>query len=105
MALPAQDIIDIVAALMSVNGGVELSVVEVEALTFDAGGELETALNEAFIKLLEFAHDADRRARNLLLDRRMRADLGRCLDKIARLSDAATEISRTDSPALRVAAR
>lgn len=108
MTLPylsvAQDIIDIVAALMSVGGGSELSVVEVETLTFDASGRLLAALNEAFIKLLEFAHDADRRARNPLLDRRMRAELGQCLDKIARLSDVVGEIGRANSPALRLAA-
>ena len=76
--------------LMRVLGGDEVSRCEVEDLAFEATGELRTALNEAYIKLLEFAFDYGVRLNDPRLDRRMRADLQHALDQIVRLADHRT---------------
>ena len=81
------DIKEIIGMLMRTIGGAEISPDEVMALSFDAEGELETALNAAYIGLLEFAHDRDARAKNLQLDRRMRAGLQDLLDRLVALAD------------------
>lgn len=83
--LDLEDIMEVVGAIMFVLAGAELPVAYVEGLKFDATGELESAMNEAFIKLLEFAHDHDLRATNLALDGEMRSALQRSLEKIAAL--------------------
>lgn len=83
--LDLEDIMDVVGAMMFVPAGAELPVAYVEGLKFDATGELESAMNEAFIKLLEFAHDDHLRATNLALDGEMRSELQRSLEKIAGL--------------------
>lgn len=94
--LHLEDIMDVVGAIMFVLAGAELSVAYVEVLEFDATGELESALNETFIKLLEFAHDHHLRASNQSLDREMRSELQRSLEKIANLVEASTRTYRTD---------
>jgi len=71
------DIKEIVGALMRVLGGGEIRREEVEDLAFDADGDLLQALNEAYLRLLEFAHDRD-----------MRARLEEALNEIVRLADA-----------------
>jgi len=91
-----EDIMDLVGAMMFVLAGAELPVAYVELLEFDAAGELESALNEAFIKLLEFAHDRDLRANNQSLDREMRRELQRSLKKIAGLAEPSIGTDRTD---------
>jgi ribosome recycling factor len=91
-----EDIRDVVGAIMFVLAGAELPVVYVEVLEFDAIGELESALNEAFIKLLEFAHDHHLRASNQSLDREMRSELQRSLEKIADLVEPSVRTYRTD---------
>ena len=48
--------------------------------------ELQTALNETYIELLEFAYDHDARLADRKLDREMRF-MQRSLDKIVHLSD------------------
>ena len=94
--LHLEDIMDVVGAIMFVLAGAELPVPYVEVLKFDATGELELALNEAFIKLLEFAHDHHLRARNQSLDREMRSELQRSLEKIADLVEPSMRTYRTD---------
>jgi len=50
---------EVVGLLMRVLGGGEVSHKELDDLGFEADGELETALNEAYVKLREFANDRD----------------------------------------------
>ena len=83
----AQDIKELIGALMRVLGGSDLSRDEVEDLAFDAEGELQAACNEGYIKLMEFAFDRDARLEDRELDAGMRAELERCLNEIVRLSD------------------
>ncbi|MBV8652105.1 MAG: hypothetical protein JO255_11605 [Alphaproteobacteria bacterium] len=81
------DITELVGVLMRIVGGGETSIDEIEELTFDCADYLRPALDEAFIKLLEFAHDRDLRARNMELDLKARSELDRLLDRIARLCE------------------
>jgi len=77
-----RDIKEVIGTLMRALGGGEISREEVEDLAFEATGELQTALNEAYIKLLEFAYDCDARR----IDGEMRVELQQSLDKIVRLA-------------------
>jgi len=87
-----RDIKDIIGVLMRVLDGGEVSPAELDDLFFEADGELEAALNEAFIKLQEFAYDCDLRRNDRALDRAMRSDLKVCLDKIVRACDRASSM-------------
>jgi len=78
-----RDLKEIVGALMRVLDGGEVSQAELADLNFAADGELRAALTEAYIKLLEFAHDRDVRCRDAAADRAMRAELLTCLDHIS----------------------
>jgi hypothetical protein len=78
---------EVVGVLMRVLGSGEVSREEVEDLEFEATGSLRAALNEAYIKLLEFAFDRDARLINSELDRAKRAALQESLNKIVRASD------------------
>ena len=69
---------------MRVLGGGEVSREEVENLEFEATGYLLAALNEAYIKLLEFTFDRNTRLTNIELDGAMRAELQEPLNKIVR---------------------
>jgi hypothetical protein len=92
--VPAKsDVKEIVGALMRILDGGEISQTELDDLAFEADGELEAALNDAYIKLLEFVHDGDVRLNDREIDRRMRSDLQECLDRIVRICDSA---SRTE---------
>ena len=71
---------------MRVLGGGEVSHQEVEDLAFEATGELQTPLNEAYIKLLEFAYDCDARLNDRRINGEMRVELQQSLDKIVRLA-------------------
>jgi hypothetical protein len=86
-----QDITELIGVLMRVVGGGEASVEEVEHLTFDCADYLLPMLNEAFIALLEFAHDHDLRARDMQLEAASRAELDGLLGKIARLTEEPLE--------------
>jgi hypothetical protein len=81
-----QDIKEVVGVLMRVLGGDEISYDDVQDLAYEATGDLQKALNEAFIKLQEFAYDRDARMSDPRLDAKMRAELEQALDKIVRLS-------------------
>jgi len=78
---------DVIGAIMRVLDGAEISQDDVLALEFDADGELLAALNKAYIKLLEFAHDRERRLEDHHLDDGERAALQHVLNEIVRLSD------------------
>jgi ribosome-binding factor A len=59
----------------------------VEDLAFEATGELQVALNEAYIKLLELAYDCDAGLHDQRLSDEMQAVLQQSLDEIIRCSD------------------
>jgi hypothetical protein len=84
-----RDIKDVIGVLMRVLDGGEISHEELDDLAFEADGELETAPNEAYVKLREFANDRDVRLNDLKLDRNMRSELRGCLDKIVKACDLA----------------
>jgi len=59
-----QDVKEVVGVIMRVLDHAEIDEAEVLDLDFEAEGEALAALNDAYIKLLEFVHDRDmRRAR------------------------------------------
>ena len=60
---------EIVGVLMQVLGGAEISHDQLTELSFEADGELQRALNEAYIKIMEFAYDSELRVRDPVLDR------------------------------------
>ena len=81
------DLKEVVGALMCVLGGEKISRGEVEDLAFEADGELQIALNEAYIRLLEFAYDCDAGLDSQKPSDDMRAALQHSLDEIIRCSD------------------
>ena len=60
----------------------------VDDLAFEADGALETALNEAYVKLREFANDRSLRLNDRKVDQSMRAEPKDCLDNIVRASNS-----------------
>ena len=85
-----RDIKDVIGILMWVLGGDEVLHEELDDLAFEADGELETALNEAYVKMREFANDRDLRLNDPKTDRSMRSQLQDCLDNIVKASSAAS---------------
>jgi hypothetical protein len=83
------DVKEVIGALMGVMAGGEISREEVEDLAFEAADELQVALNEAYIELLEFAYDRAVRQNDRRLDAEKRAALRARLDEIVRVSDRA----------------
>ena len=77
-----RDIKEIVGVLMRVVGGDEISLGEVMDLSFDAEGDLQEAANDAYIRLLQFAHDREERLGEPLRDQARRHELARCLERI-----------------------
>ena len=77
-----RDVKEIVGATMRALGGGEISRDEVMDLSFEADGELLAALNEAYIKLLEFAHDVELFKRDKDAFHAARIGLDDCLHKI-----------------------
>jgi len=84
------DLKEVVGTLMRVLGGARISREEVEELAFDASDELETALNRAFVQLLQYAYDCDAGVKAPLRPE-VRACLEDSLDEIIRLSDVAAK--------------
>jgi hypothetical protein len=84
-----RDVKELVGILMRVVGGAEITEREVLDLAFEADGELQTALNEAYIKLLEFMHDLNLRLADHDLDLKERASLQDSLNKITTLWESA----------------
>jgi hypothetical protein len=93
-----RDVKDVVGVIMRVLNGAEVTQDDILDLEFEADGELIAALNEAYIKLLEFAHDRDRRRDDRELDQSAREALQGALDKIVRLSEPATAASASVRP-------
>lgn len=68
--------------------GAEITHEELDDLAFEADGELETALNEAHVKLREFANDRILRLSDPRRDQQVRSELKDCLDNIVRASNS-----------------
>jgi hypothetical protein len=83
-----RDIKELIGIVMRVLDGGEINEAEVLDLDFNADGELLAALNEAYIKLLEFVHDRDVRRANDAWDEKERAALQASLNKIVKLCDS-----------------
>jgi|GEM_PF-2848285 len=77
-----RDVKEVVGVVMHVLDGGEVSHDQLTELSFAADGELQRALNEVYIKLVEFAYDREVRLSDHTLDREMRAALQTCLDRI-----------------------
>ena len=90
-----RDLKEVVGVLMRILDEAEVSQAELIDLSFDAEGELHVALTDAYIKLLEFAHDHDLRARDQEADRTMRAQLKTRLDCIVEVCDREASASWT----------
>lgn len=80
------DLKEVVGTLMRVLDGTRISREEVEELAFEAGGELRNALNEAYLRLLEYADDCDAGLKPPTRSE-MRRKLQHSLDEIVRLAD------------------
>jgi hypothetical protein len=90
-----RDIKDVIGILMRVLDGGEVSDDELDDLGFEAEGELEVALNEAYVKLREFANDRSLRRNDPRRDRSMRLELQDCLDKVVRACDRTRSASES----------
>ena len=88
-----RDAKEIVGVLMQLLGGAEVAYDQLTELSFEADGELQRTLNEAYIKIMEFAYDRELRVRDPALDRAMRGALQGCLDRIIAAWDAEAEIT------------
>jgi hypothetical protein len=73
------DLKEIVGTLMKALAGEMISRADVEDLYFDADGELRIALNEAYAKLLEYAHDCEEGVEG---QHALRGELQQCLNRI-----------------------
>jgi hypothetical protein len=82
-----RDVKEVIGVLMRVLDGGEVTQAEVEDLGFEGEGEVQAALNDAYIKLLQFVHDRDKRLSDDDADRAMRANLQACLDHIVAACD------------------
>jgi len=83
-----QDVKEVIGIIMRVLDRAEIAEAEVLDLDFEAEGESLAALNDAYIKLLEFAHDRDLRRANPELDRKERAALQESLNRIVQVCGA-----------------
>jgi hypothetical protein len=81
-----EDVKELVGTIMRVLDHAEITEAEVLDIGFEAEGEALAAVNDAYIKLLEFVHDRDLRLVDPDLDTRERALMQDALKKIARLS-------------------
>lgn len=80
-----RDVKEVIGALMRVLDGGIISRAEVEDLAFDATGDLRIALDEAFIKLLEFAYDCESGKKKASAE--LLSDLQASLDKVVRAAE------------------
>lgn len=94
-----RDVKEIVGVLMRILDGGEVPHDQLMELSFDADGELQRVLNQAYIALLEFSHDREPRLRDPALDREMRSKLQTCLDQIIVAWDLESRMSRERSSA------
>jgi len=89
----SRDVKEVVGVLMRVLDGGEVSQEQITELGFEADGELQRALNDAYIKLMEFAYDYDLRRNDPALDRGMRLALQKYLDRIVVVWDQTASVA------------
>jgi hypothetical protein len=82
-----RDVKEMVGLLMRALDHAEITREEVIDLEFEADGEVLAALNEAYIHLLEFVYDRDRRSSDRELDQKERKVLQDSLNKIVQSCD------------------
>ena len=82
-----RDVKEVIGVLMRVLDGEEVTQAEVEELGFEGEGDVQAALHDAYIKLLEFAHHREARRKDSAADAAMRQSLQACLDKIVAACD------------------
>jgi hypothetical protein len=82
-----RDVKEVIGVLMRALDGEDITQEEVEELGFQGEGDVQAALNDAYIKLLKFVGDRDRRRNNPTADRKMRQSLQACLDNIVAACD------------------
>jgi hypothetical protein len=80
------DVKELVGTIMRVLDHAEITETDVLDLGFEVDGEALPAVNDAFIKLLEFVHDRDLRVADPELDQRERSLLEEALKNIVRHS-------------------
>ncbi|HZR72602.1 hypothetical protein [Bradyrhizobium sp.] len=80
------DVKELVGTIMRVLDHAEITEAEVLDLDFEADDKARPAVNDAYIKLLEFVHDRDLRVADPDLDRSERARLEHALKQIVRFS-------------------
>ncbi|MPZ41499.1 MAG: hypothetical protein GEU95_26320 [Rhizobiales bacterium] len=67
--------------------GEDITQADLEDLGFGGEGEVQTALNDAYVQLLEFVHARDARRTDPAADRAMRQSLQPYLDNIVAACD------------------
>jgi hypothetical protein len=82
-----QDVKELIGIVMRILDNAEITEADILDLDFEAEDELLAALNDTYIKLLEFVHDRDLRRASPDLDRKGRAVLRDSLNKIVKLCD------------------
>jgi hypothetical protein len=82
-----RDVKEVIGVLMRALDGEEITQADVEDLGFEGEGDVQAALNDAYIKLLQFVHDRDARRKDSAADRSMRQELQACLDHIVAACD------------------
>jgi hypothetical protein len=89
-----RDVKEVIGVLMRVLDGEEVTQADVEDLGFEGEGDVQAALNDAYVKLLEFVHDRDVRRNDGAADRAMRASLQTYLDRIVAACDREARAAR-----------
>ena len=82
-----RDVKEVIGVLMRALDGEEITQGEVEELGFEGEGDVQAALNDAYVKLLQFVHDRDARRNDAAADRAMRESLQACLNRIVAACD------------------
>jgi hypothetical protein len=82
-----RDVKEVIGVLMRVLDGEEVTQAEVEELGFEGEGDVQAALNDAYITLLQFVHDHAARQKDRAADAAMRESLQACLDRIVAACD------------------
>jgi hypothetical protein len=82
------DVKEVIGLLMRLTSGAEVSREELRDIAFEADGDLETLLNESYVKLCEFANDRQLRRDDPGLDQDMRREFEILLSRIVSVYDA-----------------
>jgi hypothetical protein len=91
-----RDVMEIGALLMRVLRGGEISLAELRDATLVAECDLRAAVLDAYVSLVEFARERERRSRDAVVDGAMRDALELCLERII---EAAERVLPPPAPA------